>query len=98
MALTLLSSRLSNGPGGSSRQRNSLTARLFRGKKIRWGTNKFTKNRKQSYFEARQCFKQVGFVDIPKAASWLCVFTQKTKRKYKIYRRCKDFKPFSKIS
>jgi hypothetical protein len=30
-ALTLLSSRLSNGPGGSSRQRNSLTARLFKG-------------------------------------------------------------------
>lgn len=29
LALTLLSSRLSKGPGGSSRQRNSLTARLY---------------------------------------------------------------------
>lgn len=29
IALTLLSSRLSKGPGGSSRQRNSLTARLY---------------------------------------------------------------------
>lgn len=54
-ALTLLSSRLSNGPGGSSRQRNSLTARLFKGKKISWHTNKFTKDsRKQSHIEAIQ--------------------------------------------
>ena len=32
-ALTLLSSKLSNGPGGSSRQRKSLTARLSMEKK-----------------------------------------------------------------
>ena len=53
-ALTLLSSKLSNGPGGSSRQRKSLTARLSKEKKKNsWGTNKFTKDsREQKLFRS----------------------------------------------
>lgn len=99
-ALTLLSSRLSNGPGGSSRQRNSLTARLSKEKKkISWDTNKFTKESKtaesKSYSEASYSVlsKLVLLINENKQDG-VCVFTQVTKYKYKIYRRYKDFRLF----
>ena len=58
-ALTLLSSKLSNGPGGSSRQRKSLTARLSKEKKNSWGTNKFTKDSRE---QEQKLFRSYGIL------------------------------------